>query len=1077
MWIVNLAIRRPYTFVVVAILMLILGVWFITQTQKDIFPSVNIPVVNVIWTYAGLPAQEFQERITTYSEYALSSNVNDIERIESQTLDGVGVIRVYFHPNVEIEAAIAQTTASSQSILRRMPLGVQPPTIVKYTANSVPIIQMILSSETLSESELYDYGIYRIRQAIATIQGITLPTPYGGKSRQLMVDLDPLALQAKGLSPRDVNAAVNAQSLILPSGDSRIGDIDYRVNINNSPDLANDYNDLPIKVVDGVVVYLRDIGHAHDGFIPQTNIVRKEGQRAVLLTVLKTGSSSTLDIVNRLWEVLPTLRAAAPEGMQIDLLFDQSVFVKAAILGVVEEGTLAAVLTGLMILLFLGSVRSTFIVIVSIPLSILTSIIILSLIGETLNVMTLGGLALAIGILVDDATVTIENIHRNMALGKPITQAVLDGSYQIAIPAFVSTLSICIVFIPVALLVGPSRFLFVPFAYAVVFAVGASYFLSRTLVPVMIKFLLKDEMHLYHEDKNAAKRSKGILERFHDKFEVIFHRFRLHYTHGLAWALHYRGTILVIFGMIFVSSLIIFPFVGEDFFPEVDAGQFRLHVRAPTGTRIEVTEEIFASVEEEIRKIIPKEDINMLIDNIGLPVETYNYAFGDSSTIGSYDGEILVSLNRKRKASTQYYMELLRDRLNRHFPHLLFYFQPANMVSQILNFGLPTPIDVRVIGYNKEENLKIARELLDRIDHIPGAADVHLHQTEDAPELYLDVNRTELARLGLQQQDLSNDVLISYSSSTAVTPNFWLDRKNGIPYLIAVQTPKYRINSVEALMRMPVSSSLTKESQLLSNLASVERRSTVGVASHFNIQPVYDIYANVQGRDLGGVASEIYTIIDELNKKMAPGNQIIMRGIVENMNQAFKRLAIGFIFAILLVYLIMVINFQSWLDPFVIIMALPGGICGIIWMLYLSHTTFNVPSLMGTIMTMGVATANSILIVTFANSQLKEGKNSIDAMRAAACTRFRPVIMTALAMIVGMIPMAMALGEGGEQNAPLGRAVIGGLLFATVTTLFFVPVMFTFLRHTPNPYLYDEKHEYTPPEHQPMENEEENGKT
>ncbi|MCE5316500.1 MAG: efflux RND transporter permease subunit [Parachlamydia sp.] len=1059
---VRLALRRPYTFVVVALLMLILGGWFITQTRKDIFPDVNIPVVSVIWTYAGLSAEEFDQRITTYSEYSLSGNVNDIERMESQTLNGIGVIRLYFHPNVEIEAAVAQATAVSQAILRRMPAGIQPPIILRYSANSVPVIQISLSSETLTEQELYDYGIFRIRQAISVIQGTTLPAPYGGKVRQVMVDLDPVALQAKGLSPRDVNDAINAQILTQPTGDVKIGDIDYRVNSNSTPELIESMNAIPIKVIDNVIVYLRDIGHAHDGFVPQTNIVRSGGHRSVLLTLLKNGPSSTLDIVNRVWDMLPSIRAAAPKGMNINLLFDQSIFVRAAIKGVVTEGVLAAFLTGAMILIFLGSWRSTLIVLVSIPLSILTSIICLSLIGETLNVMTLGGLALAIGILVDDATVTIENIHRNMALGKPLEHAILDGSYQIAIPAFVSTLSICIVFTPVVLLVGPSRFLFVPFAFAVVFAVSASYFLSRTLVPVMIKFMLGSEMHLY---TGGGDKQRSFLERYQARFEEHFLQFRRRYTVMLNWSLHNRGTILIIFALIFLSALLLAPGVGRDFFPRVDARQFRLHVKVPSGTRIEVTEEIFGKVEDEIKKVVPEEEIALMIDNIGLPSVAYNLAFGDNATVGTYDGEILVSLKSERQESTPVYMDRLRSHLKQHFPNLVFFFQPADMVSQILNFGLPTPIDVRVIGYNKAENLKIARELVERISHVPGATDVHLHQIVDAPELFLDVDRTLLARTGINQRDLMNDVLISYSDSTVVTPNYWLDRKAGIPYLITVQTPKYRVNTVEEMMRMPVSSPLTKEAQLLSNLASVERRNTVDVTNHVNVQPVFDIYANVSGRDLGGVATDIQKIIDELQPRMTPGNKIELQGMVTNMEQAFLRLGIGFIFAILLVYFIMVINFQSWLDPFIIILALPGAVSGIIWMLYLTHTTFSVPSLMGTIMSLGVATANSILIVTFANLQLKEGKGSLPSMRTAGATRLRPVLMTALAMIVGMIPMAFGMGEGGEQNAPLGRAVIGGLAMATLTTLFFVPVVFTYLRKKPNPYLYDEPATYKPPKH------------
>jgi multidrug efflux pump subunit AcrB len=1030
-----------------------LGIWFIVQTPKDIFPNVNIPVVNVIWVYTGLPTEEFEQRITTYSEYGLSNNINDIERIESQTIDGVGIIRLYFHPNVTIDQAVAQATASSQSILKRMPTGVTPPIIVKYTANSVPILQMLLSSETLSESELYDYGIFRVRQAISTIPGITLPTPYGGKVRQLMVDLDPFAMQTKGLSPRDINAAVNQEVLTLPSGDARLGDIQYRVNINSTPDLADSINDIPVKVINGVVVYLRDVGHAHDGFLPQTNIVRNDGSRAVLLTILKSEGASTLDIVDGVKNLLPTLRASAPKGMNINLLFDQSVFVKHAIESVVEEGMLAALLTGSMILLFLASWRSTFIVTLSIPLSILSSIIVLSLLGETLNVMTLGGLALAIGILVDDATVTIENIHRNMSLGKPLRQAVLDGSYQIAIPAFVSTLSICIVFVPVVLLVGPSRFLFVPFAMAVVFAILASYILSRTLVPVMIDFLLGSEAHMYQEEAEKKDHNPGFWERYHKGFEARFDKFRRKYSDILSWGLHNRLVILIIFGMIFLSAIIIVPFVGRDFFPVVDAGLLRLHVKAATGTRLERTEIIFGEVEAEIKKIIPKKDIEFMIDNIGLVAEPYNYAFGDNSTIGSYDGEILVSLSSDRDKSTPEYIKILREGLNKKFPNLTFYFQPADMISQILNFGLPSPIDVRVVGYDKKNNLKIAKELVEKISHVPGAVDVHLQQVDDFPELFIDVDRTKLAKVGITQQDISNDILISFSNSTAVTPNFWLDRKSGIPYFIAVQIPKYRVQTLDDLLNMPVSSPLTHESQLLTNLAKIERRNTPGVATQLNIQPVFDVYANVQGRDLGGVASDINKIIDEYKNQLAPGNVIFMRGIVENMNQAFTRLGIGFVFAIMLVYLIMVINFQSWLDPFVIIMALPGAISGIVWMLYLTHTTFNVPSLMGTIMCIGVATANSILMVTFANTQMHEGKDNIEAMLQAGMTRLRPVLMTALAMIVGMIPMALAIGEGSEQNAPLGRAVIGGLLVATCTTLFFVPTIFTYLRHKPNPYV------------------------
>lgn len=1069
MWIVRLALRRPYTFVVTALLIMLVGAWYIVRMPKDVFPFINIPVVTVVWSFQGMPATEFEQRITTFSEYALSANLNDLERIESLTTDGVGLIRLYFHPGASVEQGIAQATASSQSILRRMPVGMQPPIIVRYNANTVPLIQMVLSSDTMSEQDLYDYGIYRIRQFISTIQGTTLPTPYGGKIKQVVVDLDPVALQAKGLSPRDVNNAILNQNITPPTGDVRIGRYDYRLNVNNSPDKIDDLNNIPIKIVNGTPIYVRDVGFAHDGFTPQVNIVRDDSKRAILLTVLKNGSASTLEIINSVKEILKTIQKAAPPGMKINLLFDQSLFVRSAILNVVIEGIIAAVLTGLMILIFLGSWRSTLIVLISIPLSIFTSIIILGMLGETLNLMTLGGLALAIGILVDDATVTIENIHRNISMGKPLKQAILDGSYQVTIPAFVSTLAICIVFLPVTLLVGPSRFLFVPFAMAVVFAVSASYILSRTLVPVLIDYMVKGEMYLYTPGGLEDPSKLTWLDRYHIKFEEKFHQFRNRYGHALDWCLHYRGITFLLFGMIFLSAVFIAPFIGEDFFPVVDAGQFRLHVVAPTGTRVEVTEEIFGEVEDAIKNVIPKEEIKQVIDNIGRPFEAYAQAFGDSSTIGGFDGEILVALSEDRKHDTQYYVQKLREHLKQNFPNLQFYFQPADMVNQILNFGLPAPIDVRIIGYNKEENLKIARELRDQIAKVPGAVDVILYQPQDFPELFLDLDRTRLAQIGLRQSEISNDILLSYGSGSVTTPNFWLDRKAGLPYLITVQTPKYRVNTIMEMLRMPVSSPVTNRSELLSNLGTVERRATPAAVTHFNIQPTYDVYANVQGRDLGGVTSEIRKLVDEMSSRLAPGNRILIRGQVDNMNTAFTRLGLGFIFAIILVYSLMVINFQSWLDPFIIIMALPGAIAGIIWMLFLTHTTFNVPSLMGTIMAVGVATANSILLVSFANMQLREGGDSMHAMRASGATRLRPVLMTALAMIVGMTPMAFGIGEGGEQNAPLGRAVIGGLLMATVTTLFFVPVVFTLLRKKPNPYLGQDKETYTPPEHDKLE--------
>jgi multidrug efflux pump subunit AcrB len=1062
MWIVKLALRRPYTFVVVSILVLIFGIGFILKMPKDIFPNINIPVVSLIWTYNGLPAEDFEQRITTYSEFSLSNYVNDIDRIESQTTDGLALIRVYFHPEAEIEAAVAQATATSQAVLRRMPNGVLPPVILRYSASSVPIIQMSLSSETMNEAELYDYAVFRIRQAIATIRGTTIPTPRGGKVRQVMIDIDPKSLQSKGLSARDVNEAVNNFNLTLPTGNVKIGATDHRVNINMTPEHIKSMNDFPIKVIDDVVVYLRDVAFAHDGFLDQTNIVRNQGERSVLLTILKNGAISTLNIINDLKKMLPNLQAAAPEGMKINLLFDQSVFVRAAIQGVVLEGALAALLTGLMILLFLGSWRSTFIVIVSIPLSILTSIICLGLMGETLNIMTLGGLALSIGILVDNATVTIENIHRQLESGKSLHNAILDGSYQVAVPAFVSTLAICIVFLPVALLVGPSKFLFTPFAYAVVFAITASYFFSRTLVPVLIKYMLAGEVHLHVNTYNGngeivRKRPKGNFQRFTFYFNSLFHRVRSRYERILDWCLHFKLPIYLMFAILFASSLVVFPYIGRNFFPDVDADLIRLHVKAPTGTRLEVTEEIFASVEKEIKKVIPKEEIALLIDNIGLPSEPSSLAFGDNATVGPSDGEILISLHPQHSFSTQEYMKKLRVHLKERFPDLLFYFQPADMINQILNFGLPSPIDVKVTGHDKAGNIAIAKELVERIARVPGAVDVHMHQVLDEPELYLDVDRTLLFEKGVNQHDLVNDLLSTYSTSSQVNPNFWLDRQSGIPYPVAVQFPKYRVHSSEQFMRMPVGSPLTKEAPLLDNLAQMERRVGVGVASHLNIEPVFDIYANIQDRDLGGVSSDISDIIDEFQGKMKPGNRILLKGSVENMDIAFNYLGGGFLLALILIYFILVINFQSWLDPFIIIMAIPGAITGICWMLFLTHTTFSVPALMGTIMCVGVATANSILIVTFANYQLKMGKPSFEAILIACETRLRPVLMTALAMIVGMIPMALGLGEGGEQNAPLGRSVIGGLFIATFTTLFFVPVMFAALRKKSNPYIEHEE--------------------
>jgi multidrug efflux pump subunit AcrB len=1045
MWIVRLALRRPYTFVVMGLAILLLGGFAIVTTPTDIFPEIEIPVVSVIWNYEGLTTEDMASRITTFSEYTISSAVSDVRSIESHTYPGVGVIKIYFQPNVNVEAALAQVTAVSQTILRRMPPGAVPPFILQYNASSVPIIQLALSSKTLSEAQLYDYGIYRIRQQIAPIQGITLPLPYGGKPRQIMVDLDPQALLAKSISAADVSNAVNLQNLTLPSGSVKLGPREYRVSLNSSPDAVAALNELPVKVVNGATVYLRDVAHVRDGFAVQTNIVRQDGRRSVLLTVIKKGGASTLTIVKQLKNLLPAIRAAAPPGLEVRELFDQSLFVRAAIAGVLTEGAIAACLTGLMILLFLGSWRSTLVVITSIPLSILTSLAILSAIGQTLNVMTLGGLALAVGILVDDATVEIENIHRNLGMGKRLVQAILDGAQQIATPAFVSTLSICIVFVPVVFLTGPAKYLFTPLALAVVFAMLASYLLSRTIVPTLVRYLLAGETHSPAASAHAAP---GFFARIHDGFQRMFERLRAAYVGVLENALARRRPVFGVFAVVLMTGAALLPFVGRDFFPEVDTGQFRLHVRAPAGTRIEETEQVFADVEAAIRRVIPKDEIELVIDNIGQP-QPINLAFTDSVTIGPSDGEILVALNPERHRPTARWMKTLRETLPREFPGVTFFFQPADMVSQILNFGLPAPIDVQITGFDQAATHAIALEVAARMARIPGAVDVHLHQVVNAPSLLVNVDRSRAAELGLTQRDVANNVLVTLSSSAVVAPNYWSDPRSGINYVVAVQTPQNRVDSVNTLMNTSVTSGTTGPPRLLSSLATLERREVPAVLSHSNVQPVFDVYANVQDRDLGGVSVAVQRIAAELRPKLPPGHTVTVRGQVESMNSAFVRLGLGLIFAVVLVYLLMVVNFQSWLDPFIIITALPAGFCGIVWILFVTHTTFSVPALMGAIMSVGVATANSILVVTFANDQMLEGHDSRSAALAAGATRLRPVLMTALAMIIGMLPMSLGLGEGGEQNAPLGRAVIGGLLVATFATLFLVPLVYSVLRRRP----------------------------
>lgn len=1047
MWIVQLALRRPYTFVVMALLILILGVSTIIKTPTDVFPVIDIPVVSVIWQFGGISPSEMEKRIATISERAATTTVNNIEHIESQSLSGITVIKFYFQPGVKGEAAVAQLTAIMQTILRVMPPGVTPPLILQYSASSVPILQMGVGSKTLSEQQLFDLGLNFVRTQLATVQGAAVPLPYGGKARQIMVDLDLPALQAKGLTAVDVSNAISAQNLIIPAGTAKMGGQELNVRLNSSPDVVDDFNNLPIKTVNGTMVYMRDVAQVHDGYAVQGNIVRQDGRRSSLLTILKNGDASTLSVVDRIKQVLPKVKSTLPPALNLELRFDQSIFVRAAVGGVVREALIAACLTAMMILLFLGSWRSTLIVAISIPLSILVSIIALGAMGQTMNVMTLGGLALAVGILVDDATVEIENIHRNLGLGKPLQKAILDGAQQIAVPTLVSTLSICIVFVSVVFLTGPAKYLFTPLALAVVFAMLASYLLSRTLVPVMVKLLLRHELHLYRMDESGhhVAVNGGPIWAVHTAFNRVFERFRNFYVGYLHLALTRRPLLVGGFMFLFVGSFALLPLIGRDFFPNVDAGQFRLHVRAPAGTRIEETERIFAGVEQVIRETIPADQLDLILDNIGLPAGGVNLAFSDSGTIGNIDGEILVSLKEGEHAPTPQYMKILRERLAEKFPQEVFFYQPADIVNQILNFGLPAPIDIQVVGRDKA-NFGLTEAIAEQVKHVPGAVDVHVHQVLNTPEIAVNVDRQQAQLLGITQKDIANNLLISLSSSGQASPNFWLDPRNGVSYNVAVQTPQYKMSSVSDLINTPVTGTGGQAPQILSNVASLGRSRTQAVINHYNVQPVFDVFANVQGRDLGGVAKDIYKIIGGYQKSLPRGTTIIVRGQVQSMNDSFVGLGIGIAFAILLVYLLMVVNFQSWIDPLIIITALPGALSGILWMLYATQTTFSVPSLMGTIMCIGVATANSILMVTFANDRRAEGDNAFQAALAAGFTRLRPVVMTAMAMIIGMLPMALGLGEGGEQNAPLGRAVIGGLAVATFTTLFFVPVMYSLLR-------------------------------
>ena len=1183
MWIVQLALRRKFTFVVMSLFIALLGILTCFRTPTDIFPIIDVPVVSVIWSYGGLSPEEMEKRIVTTNERAMTTTVNDIEHIESQSLPGVAVIKVFFQPNASATAGVAQVTAICQTLLRAFPPGTTPPLILQYSASNVPVVQLGVGSKSLGEQQLYDLSINTIRTAMVTQQGVSIPLPYGGKPRQVSVDLDIPALQAKGLSPSDVGNALGAGNLILPAGTAKIGDKEVYIHLNSQPTVIDDLNNIPIRVANGAPVYIRDVAHVHDGNAVQTNIVNQNGKRAALLTILKNGQASTLDVVNRVKGVLPRVKTLVPPELDLQLLFDQSVFVKASVQGVIREAVIAACLTALMILLFLGSWRSTLVVATSIPLSILSSLTILGALGETINIMTLGGLSLAVGILVDDATVEIENTNRNLAMGgKSLTRAILDGANQIAVPTLVATLSICIVFIPVFFLSGTAKYLFTPLALAVVFAMMSSYLLSRTLVPVMVQFLLPkdierivaeeagqkhtcdDELPEEEDDKGKEKREEGkegqaqkgaassapassaphpsslpagaalyeasptnehslptptphaqvydaspagehalmppqkdgaenkdgetkkdgqkqdkdgtdkdqnsppqnkkagigahidgFIWGIHHRFNHLFESFRDRYCTALTWALTHRLIVGVLFGVFFLLSFCLLPFIGRDFFPRVDAGLIRLHIKAQPGTRLEETEHLFSRVEGVVRQTIPNGEIDTIIDNIGLPVGGVNLAFSDISTVGSMDGDMLISLKEGKHGPTDGYTRLLRSKLNRQFPEAGFQFLPADITTQILNFGLPAPIDIQVVGRDPS-NYSLALQIAQKVKSIPGAVDVNVHQVVNAPQLNVNIDRAKAGLVGLSERDAANNLLLSLTGNGQSAPSFFIDPKTGVSYNVNIQTPQRDIRSVEDLQNTPILPSATTATQvsaasaptpqLLSNIADFQHTRTPQVINHYNVQPIFDIYLSTEGRDLGGVASDVDKALEPFRKHLPRGTTLDIRGQVNSMNSSFLGLGLGMILAVALVYLLMVVNFQSWVDPLIIIMALPGAASGILWSLFITHTTFSVPSLMGSIMSIGVATSNSILLVTFANERRLEGDTALQAAQAAGFTRLRPVLMTALALILGMLPMALGLGEGGEQNSPLGRAVIGGSTLATVTTLFLVPIIYSLLR-------------------------------
>jgi multidrug efflux pump subunit AcrB len=1045
MWIVRLALRRPYTFVVMSILILLMGGLAIVRTPTDIFPTIDIPVVSIIWNYNGLVPQDMADRIVTITERNLTTTVDNIEHIESQSLYGIAVVKVFLQPTANLQQGIAQVTAVSQTQLRQLPAGTTPPLIIAYSASSVPVLQLALSGQNLSEQQLNDYGLNFIRTQIITVPGTSVPYPYGGKQRQVQVDLNTTALQSKGLSPLDVVNAISVQNLILPTGTSKIGNKEYDVSIPNAaPQTIADLNRIPIKTIGGTTIYIKDVAWVRDGFPPQTNIVRVNGQRSVLLTIQKAGNASTLNVISGIKALLPQIKSTLPSQLQISPLADQSIFVRGAISGVVRETLIAACLTAFMILTFLGSWRSTVIIATSIPLAILTSIIVLSAIGQTINIMTLGGLALAVGILVDDATVEVENINRNREAEpeKNLDEVVLDSASQIATPAFVSTLSICIVFAPMFLLSGVARYLFVPLAEAVVFAMLASYFLSRTIVPTMAKYLLRNE-----KQHAEGAPSRNPLVRLQKRFETAFEKFHHSYRGLLESALHHRTVFLIAFFAASIGSLVVLiPWLGQDFFPSVDSGTFKLHMRAPTGMRIEETANLCDQVEQSIRKEIPAAEVQSVIDNIGLPYSGINLSYSNSAPVGTSDADILVTLSVKHHP-TDNYVHQLRLALPKQFPGVSFSFLPADMVAQILNFGLPAPIDVQVVGNDLAGNRLYADALLAKMRYVTGATDLRIQQPFDQPYLRLRVERTKAEQLGFTAHDVAQNLLVSLSGSFQTSPSFWLDPKNHVSYQIATQTPQYRTDTLQDVENIPITGTdPAAPPSIMASLVSTQRGTGMAVVSDYNVAPVIDIFGSVAGRDLGGVAADINKIISDTRQQVPHGSRVVVRGQVQTMRASYIGLLSGLVGSIVLVYLLIVVNFQSWLDPFIMISALPAALAGIAWFLFITHTNLSVPALMGAIMCMGVATSNSILVVSFATEKMTEGMDSVKAALEAGFTRFRPVLMTALAMIIGMVPMALGLGDGGEQNAPLGRAVIGGLIFATVSTLFFVPAFFSLLQ-------------------------------